>query len=132
MLEEPKSEHNFFLYALLLGCLVAIGSSFYFFYYQKDYNFIVETTCDNTKETCFVRDCTNPDDCPPNQLSSFKRYSLNAGDFKMCENEDCTVACETGVIKCAQIECAEDLAAGESCTLPTIEEFLPEEIIIPE
>lgn len=116
MLEENKTEHNFFLYALLLGCVVAIGSSFYFFYYQKNYNFIVETQCDTTKETCFQRDCTNPDDCPPNGLSDFKRYSLNAGDFAKCQNEDCTTACETGSVKCEQIECAEDLEAGESCS----------------
>lgn len=132
MLEEPKPGHNFFLYALLLGCLVAIGSSFYFFYYQKDYDFIVETSCDNTKETCFVRDCTNPDDCPPNQLASFKRYSLKAADYSKCHKEDCSIVCSEGVIECEPIECKEDLEAGESCTVPVVEESLSEETIIPE
>ena len=116
MQDDSKNTHNFFLVSLILGCLVAIVASFYSFYFQKNYDFLVETSCDSTKETCFQRDCTNSDDCPPNGLSNFKRYSLNAGDFSMCENEDCTLACETGTIKCEQVECAEDLEAGESCS----------------
>ena len=73
-------------------------------------------TCDPSKETCTQRDCTNPDDCPPNGLSDFKRYNLNANDFKICENEDCTNACENGTIKCEPIECAEDEEMGETCS----------------
>lgn len=116
MLEEDKKS-NWFLWLIGISCLVAILSAFYFFYYKKDYNFIVEVACDPSKETCFQRDCSNPDDCPPNQLSDFKRYSLNAGDFNKCENEDCTNACETGSIKCEPIECAEDEEMGESCSV---------------
>jgi hypothetical protein len=98
--------------------LVSIAVSFYFFYYKKDYKFVVEVPCDISKEICFQRDCSNPDDCPPNGLSDFKRYSLNAGDFKNCENEDCANACETETIKCELIECAEDEIMGESCSSP--------------
>jgi hypothetical protein len=127
MPEGDKKENNVFLYLLLGLCLVAIAVSFYFFYFKKDYEFIVEVACDPTKETCIQRDCTNPDDCPPNGLSDFKRYSLNAGDFEMCENEDCTNACESGAIKCEPIQCAEDELAGESCS--TLES--PEEVEVP-
>jgi hypothetical protein len=116
MPEEEKKSHNIFLYVLLLGCLVAIATSFYFFYYKKDYNFVVEVSCDPTKEICFQRDCSDPTNCPPNELSDFKRYTLNAGDFKMCENEDCTNACATGTIKCTPVACTENLDAGESCS----------------
>lgn len=119
MQDDSKNTHNFFLYVLILSCLVAIGSAFYFLYYEKDYDFIVETACDSSKEECFVRDCSDPDLCPPNSLSYFKRYSLKASDFDMCENEDCTVACETGIIECIQDACVEDVEYGESCIAPT-------------
>src|SRR3989338_7584756 len=109
-------ELPYFLDFLVLGCFVAIITSFYFFYFQKDYDFIVEVACDPTEETCLQRDCSNPDDCPPNGLSDFKRYGLNAGDFAKCENEDCENACETGAIKCELLECEEDEIMGEACS----------------
>ena len=117
MPEGAKKENNIFLFLLLGGSFIVIAASFYFLYIKKDYEFIVEVSCDPTKETCIQRDCSNPDNCPPNGLSDFKRYSLNAGDFESCKNEDCTEACETGSIKCTQIECVEDLTAGESCSI---------------
>jgi hypothetical protein len=106
---------------------VAILVSFYFFYFKKDYDFIVEVACDPSVEVCFQRDCSNPDDCPPNGLSDFKRFSLKASDFKMCENEDCTIACKTGTIKCEPIECEEDEEMGESCSLLELESPVVEE-----
>jgi hypothetical protein len=119
-MDETKEEKsgNWFLWAIVLCCAVAVAVSFYSFYFNKNYDFIVETACDPAKEECFERDCTNPDDCPPNGLSDFKRYSLNAGDFKMCENEDCTLACETALIECIQLECVEDPEWGEYCVSP--------------
>ncbi len=114
----PKTDkvNNWFLWLIGLSCFVAIGCALYFFYYKKDYDFVVEVACDTSKEACSQRDCSNPDDCPPNGLSDFKRYELNAADFKMCENEDCTIVCETGAIKCEPIQCVEDLEAGEVCS----------------
>src|SRR3989339_642281 len=119
MPEGEDKKNSWFLWLVGLSCLVAIFSAFYFFYYKKDYDFIVEVACDTAKGVCFQRDCSNPDNCPPNGLSDFKRYSLNARDFKMCENEDCAIACETGIIKCEPIECAKDLTTGESCNTLT-------------
>ncbi len=116
MLEEDK-KNNWFLWLIIACCLVVIFVSFYFFYYKKDYQFVVEVACDATKEICFQRDCSNPDDCPPNGLSDFKRYSLNAGDFRKCENENCLSACENGAIKCEPVPCTEDLNTGESCSV---------------
>lgn len=110
-----KILENWFIQLLLLCVFLAIASSFYFFFFKKDYNFLVEVPCDATKEVCFQRDCTNPDDCPPNGLTSFKRYNLKASDFKYCENEDCTLACESEQIQCEKIECVEDVEMGESC-----------------
>ena len=113
---KDDKESNWFLWLIGLSCLVAILSAFYSFFYKKEYDFIVEVACDPLKETCSQRDCSNPDDCPPNGLSDFKRYSLKASDFKMCENEDCTNVCETEIIKCESIQCTEDEEMGESCS----------------
>jgi len=113
MPEEGKREHNIFLHILLGGVFLAIVSSFYFFYYKKDYDFIVETKCNPESETCFYRDCTNPDDCPPNNLSYYNEYTIKAKDFMTCENEDCSIACITGIIECVKTECADtDIEKG--------------------
>lgn len=119
-LEPKKLFSPFSLFALVVFSAVII-SNFYFFYFQKDYEFIVESSCDINKEECFQRDCSNLDDCPPNGLSDFKRYSLNANDFQYCINEDCTEVCENGQIKCEQIECEPDVEFGESCSLSVLE-----------
>ena len=90
-----------------------------FFYFKKDYNFIVETKCDSETETCFYRDCEgSPDDCPPNGFSYYNEYTLKASDFKMCENEDCTLACTTGVIACEKTECTDADIEDGTCVEP--------------
>ena len=102
---------------LLLICVVlSILVSFYYFYVKKEFNFIVEVPCDQTKESCFHRDCSKPDDCPPNGLSEFKRYSLNAVDFNKCKDENCSDVCARGEIKCVPVACSEDKDTGESCS----------------
>ncbi len=118
MPEEDKKTHNLFLYALLISCLAVIVISFYFFYYKKDYNFIVQTKCDNTKEKCFYRDCSVEGDCPPNNLSYYKEYTIKAKDFNKCTNEDCTEACANEVINCVKTECSEDQLIAGSCVAP--------------
>ena len=115
-----EQKTNWFLWLIGLSCLAVIVSSFYSLYFKKNYEFVVETSCNPEVDICFERDCTNPDDCPPNGLSDFKRYKLNAGDFSKCENEDCTLACETGLINCTQVTCVADELLGESCTTPEL------------
>lgn len=118
----PKKILTPFTIVNIIFFISTILSCFYFFYIKKDFNFIVETTCNKTMEECFVRDCTNPDDCPPNGLEEFKRYSLNANDFKYCKNEDCLNACENKQIPCENISCVEDPEIGESCSFSIIEQ----------
>lgn len=127
--ESKKLFSPFSVFALFVF-LLTIVSNFYFFYFKKDYDFIVETHCDSDLEQCFERDCTNPDDCPANGLSTFKRYSLKANDFQFCENEDCTEVCENEKIVCEQIECEPDPEFGESCTSSVSgSEGIPEEVV---
>ncbi|MBP9715627.1 MAG: hypothetical protein KBD48_00335 [Candidatus Pacebacteria bacterium] len=125
--EEPKS-HNVFLYILLISCAVVIATSFYFFYFKKDYNFIVETACDNTKETCFYRDCSIDGECPPNNLSYYNQYTIKARDFSACVNEDCTSAIQSGAVQGEKTECTEEDITNEVCVAP---EPAEEEIVIP-
>jgi hypothetical protein len=115
-LDEGK--FNWFLWLIGASCFIAIASSFYSFYFKKDYTFVVEVACDTNKEECFQRDCTNPDDCPPNQLSIFKRYNLRAYDFAKCENEDCANVCENNIIKCEKVACVKNEEVGEACSKP--------------
>lgn len=110
-----KRKNNWFIIIISLCCLAVIFSSFYFFYFKKQFNFIIEVSCDSGKEQCFNRSCAVEGDCPPNNLSVFKRYSLKASDFKYCENEDCKVACESGQIKCEPVPCENDIGLEESC-----------------
>jgi len=112
---DQKKEKDWFIWIVLLSCLIVVAYSFFYLFFKKDFSFIVETSCDSTREECFSRDCSNPDNCPPNGLSNFKRYSLKASDFKYCQNEDCTGVCETGEIKCEPIKCSENVDLGESC-----------------
>lgn len=118
MTEEQKPKKLLTPFAIInsLLFLFVIFICFYFFYIKKDFDFIIETSCDINKEQCFIRDCTNPDDCPPNGLEEFKRYTLNANDFKYCENEDCLDVCENQQINCNLIQCKEDEEYGETCS----------------
>jgi hypothetical protein len=123
--EKKESKHNFFLYVMLAGCLITIVTSFYFFYFKKDYDFYVETKCDQKTEACFYRDCeNNPDVCPPNNFSYYNQYTIKAGDFKYCGNEDCTVACTTGLIQCTKTECTEEDISSGLCLVPSLEEVV--------
>jgi len=116
MNEKDERKHNIFLYVLFGGVLIAVASSFYFFYFKKDYNFIIETKCNPEMETCFYRDCENSlDGCPPNNLSYYNQYTIKARDFNACENEDCTFACTTRVINCIKIECTQEDINNRVC-----------------
>lgn len=115
---EGKRKINWLLLLISLSCIVVIFVSFYFFYLKKDFDFIVEVSCDPTLEECFVRDCENVK-CPSNDLSVFKKYTLKAKDFKYCENENCAVACESGQVQCEAVPCEIDEEYGESCFFGT-------------
>lgn len=115
-IEKPKKFFTFFTVFNIVLFLSAIFVSFYFFYFKKDFDFLVEVSCDPSVEVCSIRDCSIPDSCPPNELDTFKRYILKAYDFNKCENEDCKLACEGGLIECMKVECVPDEEMGETCS----------------
>ncbi len=128
-----KSSHLLSFFAVLTF-LAVIAVNFYTLYFQKNYDFIVETACDPAAEECFARDCSEEGACPPNELQYFKRYTISAKNFPMCEGEDCTSACETVMGACEQMMCEPDEEFGESCVfLPSEEsslEIAPESEVI--
>ncbi len=126
MPEDIINSKSKFLSVLLICCVVCITSMIYFFYFKQDFNFIVETSCDPTTQTCRYRDCTLPDaECPPNNYSYYKVYDIKASDFKYCSNEDCQSACEGGVIQCQEQECTNDDIDAGICTVPEPPEIIP-------
>ncbi len=98
----------------IISILLALGSTWYKYFYAKNYDYLVEASCDPNIENCFVRDCENPDDCPPNGLSIYKEYYIKAYDFQNCSDNSCTEQCSSGAIKCEVIECGND--EEDSCS----------------
>lgn len=121
-MEEQKSREKApLVYALFFCCIIVIAACFYKFYIKQEFDYIVETQCDNTSQTCFVRDCSDPDTgCPPNNFSQYQKYSIKASDFPLCDNEDCTAVCASGVIECEPIECTDDEIDAGLCVSPVI------------
>jgi hypothetical protein len=99
--------------------IIPIGSAYYHYFVNQDYDFLVEVRCDSNEETCYSRDCSNPDDCPPNGLSVYKQYSINALDFRKCSDNSCEKECKSGSVKCTEIVCGN--ADEDVCTMPSHE-----------
>lgn len=103
--------------ALVLATLVA---NFFTFFFQKNYDFIVEAQCTPTAQTCFARDCSEGSECPPNGLEKYRMFSLNAADFNECLDNSCLYECTSGVIQCEELLC--DESNGDICISIPIEE----------
>lgn len=86
----------------------ALASNFYHYYISKNYDYLLEASCDPSFEKCFSRDCElSPDDCPPNGLSDYKQFIIKAYDFPKCKDNSCKSECEEGTISCEEIMCGE-------------------------
>ncbi len=114
MKERPSAFDQFLTYLFIITVLFAIGKSVHKYFYTKNYDYVVETSCDPQTERCFVRDCSGGD-CPPNNLSTYRRYTIKAYDFPKCSDNSCKSECESGAIACEPISC--DEAAGDACTV---------------
>ncbi len=111
-LELQKSNSRvskFFLISLALVMLM----SFLRFFIIKNYDIFIETTCDSTTSTCFVRDCET-EECPPNSLESYHRYVIKGFDFARCNPEDtCGKFCANPK-NCEETKC--NAEAGDVCS----------------
>jgi hypothetical protein len=112
-----KNEHSinpFVVWLFIFSLFAVIGSSFYTYYYTKNFNYLLEASCDEATQVCFVRDCSNPDDCPPNGLSIYTQYAVQGHDFSKCTDDSCLDECLQGIIECEEIPC--DPMAEEECS----------------
>ena len=116
---------------VLLLLVVTFAATAWPFLYDKQYVFLVEAECNPATETCFYRDCSNPDDCPPNGLEEYKTYTVSANEFEMCTDNSCAAECASGVISCEEIVCGaseeDECALYEPEPEPLIEEESTEE-----
>ncbi len=98
------------LFLLFVICLVVGFSNIYL---SKNYQIIVEVSCDPNIEKCFVRDCSIEGNCPPNNLSVYKQYTGNAQKLDGCSlNGACEQVCRSRNI-CESVIC--DETAGDEC-----------------
>jgi hypothetical protein len=118
---EPKSD-IFDKTIVIAGFILTISAiivCFYIYYYKKDFDFIVEASCDASKQSCYTRNC-DVDGCPPNNLSVYKVFHLNAADFGSCSDDTCIRFCQQNPSKCLETMCGDDPA--DTCALATTSE----------
>lgn len=117
-MEEVKQTKYSWVVTILFAVvfLSAIEVSFYNYFFRKDYYINIETTCDQTTQSCYLRDCEDPDSCPPNGLDVYKIYSVKAYDIYKCRDNDCLYSCENNLIECEEIMCGENLE--DICSVP--------------
>lgn len=114
------------LFLIVLSIIAVLGSSTWLYLFQKNYDFVVEAECDPATETCFYRDCTNLDDCPPNELENYRVFRVRAGDFEKCENNTCLKECTDQSITCAEVLCGE--SEEDVCSEKVLEEVIEEPV----
>lgn len=107
MKDSKKSLDKALIFVFTLSFLFVIGTVFYRYIYTKNYDYLIEASCDPLVENCFFRDCTNTDDCPPNELSIYKQWTIKAYDFPKCADNSCKSECESGQIACISIPCGD-------------------------
>ena len=98
---------------LLVSVIIAILAGVYKYAIAKDYDFFVEAPCDSTTDLCYTRDCSVEDECPPNNLSEYRVFSIPAVKFPECLNNSCENVCLTSDSPCEEVTCSED--AGDTC-----------------
>lgn len=106
---------------ITLSVIVTILVTGYKFLWEKDYNFVVEASCNPEVNNCFYRDCSIEGDCPPNNFSNYRIYEIHASEFSKCSNNSCERECESGVINCSERLCS--VENGDECTTIEPPEF---------
>ena len=111
-----EKSDKIFLWLIFLSVLAVIGVTGYKFLIYKDYDFYVEAPCDSSTRVCFIRDCSELDSCPPNNLDNYRIFYLKAKDFSKCENNSCLSVCENKIIECREQVCGEN--KKDICSFP--------------
>jgi len=95
------------LWLLLLSVVLAVGYSFYKYEYIQSFQYTVEASCDPAQQVCYQRDCS-AGDCPPNDLDTFRVFTIPASEFENCADDSCTNICPSTDHQCTEIMCSED------------------------
>lgn len=103
-----------FLLIILILLFITIAKGFYTIYFEKNFEYLVEAPCDQTTQTCYIRDCSNPDDCPLNGLTEYTKYSITAKYFKLCSDNSCQNICGQQNDTCKEVICGGD--SSDTCT----------------
>lgn len=94
------------IFSLLFVATIVRG--FYVFYYTKNYDYLIEASCDSATETCFQRNCADdPDNCPPNNLDTYKQFYIKAYDFERCKYNSCKLLCAREPNTCSEVKCGD-------------------------
>lgn len=104
------------LIAISFSVVAVIGVTAYKFLWLHDYHLIVEASCDSSTEKCFVRDCANTNECPPNGLGNYKTFEVSANDFSQCADNSCSRECREGKILCIEVVCGD--SPDDECHVP--------------
>ena len=110
----PLHGWQYWVIFFFLG-IIPIASNFNKYYFAKSYDYLVEVACDPQVEICFFRDCSLPDECPPNGISDYKKLYVKAYDFNKCSDNSCEEECASGLIKCTSVECGQ--SAEDVCSI---------------
>ena len=106
--KKEENINRIILFVFLFTVFSALFFGFYRFYIKKDFNYIIEAPCNSESEDCFYRDCeSDPEICPPNMLSFYKKFTISAKDFEKCSDNSCLKECESNIIVCSPITCGD-------------------------
>lgn len=111
-----KSFNRALFAVFILFSILAIFVAFNKYLVAKDYIYLVEAHCDSKTEICHTRDCSNIDDCPPNNFTDYKLFEINALDYRKCYDNSCRFKCDMGTITCIEILCGE--SEDDKCSEP--------------
>ena len=103
-----------FLFVIAALVVAAIAATGYRYLVRGDFPFYVEAPCDPEAMTCFVRDCFDPDSCPPNGLAAYRSFRVSASDFARCGDNSCLNLCASGDGRCVEIACGAE--SGDHCS----------------
>ncbi|HRH22526.1 MAG TPA: hypothetical protein PLB51_00840 [Candidatus Paceibacterota bacterium] len=131
-----EKSDKIFLWIIGLSVVAVILATGYNFLFVQKYNFYVEAPCDPATQTCFERDCSEVDACPPNNLSTYRAFYIQAGDFSRCEDNSCLKECTSGTLSCEEIVCGDadedictDTASAQNTEIAPVETMQSAEMI---
>jgi hypothetical protein len=100
---RERSGNILFIATIVATAIVAMLASLIKYWYFGDYHILVEASCDPQSSICFTRDCST-DECPPNELETYKIFRLKATTLPHCETNECLNICSDPSV-CEEIIC---------------------------